>query len=398
MLFPSLVRRQTNLKLPLSIGWRFLKSSKGQTLLIVIGILIGVAVQVFVGSLIEGLQASLVDGTIGNSSQVTVLPEEKGGTFEDDADLIEQLANDERISAASKSFSRNGFIIEEEDETLAVFLRGFEFEEANEIYNFEDAITDGEIPSAENEVMIGVDLADESELSIGDTLDFAASTDSLSELEVVGIFDLGVTSLNESWVVTELETAQTVFEEENQLTNIETQVNDVFAADTVANDILAEIGEEDFNITNWKEENESLLSGLSGQSISSYMIQVFVLVAVLLGIASVLAISAVQKSKQLGILKAMGIKDKIAGRIFLFQGFILGTIGSILGALVGIGLMYAFSVFVTNPDGSSLVPFYVDPQFVLLSVGISIVASTIAAFIPAKNSSRLNPIEVIQNG
>lgn len=398
MLFPSLVRRQTNLKLPLSIGWRFLKSSKGQTLLIVIGILIGVAVQVFVGSLIEGLQASLVDGTIGNSSQVTVLPEEKGGTFEDDADLIEQLANDERISAASKSFSRNGFIIEEEDETLAVFLRGFEFEEANEIYNFEDAITDGEIPSAENEVMIGVDLADESELSIGDTLDFAASTDSLSELEVVGIFDLGVTSLNESWVVTELETAQTVFEEENQLTNIETQVNDVFAADTVANDILAEIGEENFNITNWKEENESLLSGLSGQSISSYMIQVFVLVAVLLGIASVLAISAVQKSKQLGILKAMGIKDKIAGRIFLFQGFILGTIGSILGALVGIGLMYAFSVFVTNPDGSSLVPFYVDPQFVLLSVGISIVASTIAAFIPAKNSSRLNPIEVIQNG
>ena len=60
--------------------------------------------------------------------------------------------------------------------------------------------------------------------------------------------------------------------------------------------------------------------------------------------------------------------------------------------------MYAFSVFVTNPDGSSLVPFFVDPQFVLLSVGISIVASTIAAFIPAKNSSRLNPIEVIQNG
>ena len=386
------------MKLPLSIGWRFLKSSKGQTLLIVIGILIGVAVQVFVGSLIEGLQVSLVDGTIGNSSQVTILPEEKGGTFEDEDDLFDQITEDERITAVSKSFSRNGFIIQDEDETVAVLLRGFEFEEANEIYNFEEAVIDGEQPSAENEVLIGKELAEEAELSIGDTLEFAATTDSLSELEVVGIFDLGVTSLNESWVISELATAQEVFEEDNQLTNIETQVDDVFAADTIANDILNEIGDDNFEITNWKEENESLLSGLSGQSVSSYMIQVFVLVAVLLGIASVLAISAVQKSKQLGILKAMGIKDKIAGRIFLFQGFILGTIGSILGALVGIGLMYVFSVFVTNPDGSSLVPFYVDPTFVLLSVGISIIASTIAAFIPAKNSSKLNPIEVIQNG
>lgn len=386
------------MKLPLSIGWRFLKSSKGQTLLIVIGILIGVAVQVFVGSLIEGLQVSLVDGTIGNSSQVTILPEEKGGTFGDEDDLFDQITEDERITAVSKSFSRNGFIIQDEDETVAVFLRGFEFEEANEIYNFEEAVIDGEQPSAENEVLIGKELAEEAELSIGDTLEFAATTDSLSELEVVGIFDLGVTSLNESWVISELATAQEVFEEDNQLTNIETQVDDVFAADTIASDILNEIGDDNFEITNWKEENESLLSGLSGQSVSSYMIQVFVLVAVLLGIASVLAISAVQKSKQLGILKAMGIKDKIAGRIFLFQGFILGTIGSILGALVGIGLMYVFSVFVTNPDGSSLVPFYVDPTFVLLSVGISIIASTIAAFIPAKNSSKLNPIEVIQNG
>ena len=386
------------MKLPLSIGWRFLKSSKGQTLLIVIGILIGVAVQVFVGSLIEGLQVSLVDGTIGNSSQVTILPEEKGGTFEDEDDLFDQITEDERITAVSKSFSRNGFIIQDEDETVAVLLRGFEFEEANEIYNFEEAVIDGEQPSAENEVLIGKELAEEAELSIGDTLEFAATTDSLSELEVVGIFDLGVTSLNESWVISELATAQEVFEEDNQLTNIETQVDDVFAADTIASDILNEIGDDNFEITNWKEENESLLSGLSGQSVSSYMIQVFVLVAVLLGIASVLAISAVQKSKQLGILKAMGIKDKIAGRIFLFQGFILGTIGSILGALVGIGLLYVFSIFVTNPDGWSLVPFYVDPTFVLLSVGISIIASTIAAFIPAKNSSKLNPIEVIQNG
>lgn len=128
------------------------------------------------------------------------------------------------------------------------------------------------------------------------------------------------------------------------------------------------------------------------------MIQVFVLLAVLLGISSVLAISVVQKSRQIGILKAMGIKDKNASLIFLFQGLLLGVIGAIIGTGLGIGFSYLFSTFVKNPDGTSLVPFYLDIKFVSLSVVIAIASSTIAALIPARRSSKLNPIEVIKNG
>lgn len=386
------------MSLAFSIGMRFLKSSKGQTFLIIIGIVIGVAVQVFVGSLIDGLQVSLVDGTIGSSSQVTITQEVDGETFEADQEMIDNLKEDERLTAVAPSFSQNGFILQEEDETQAVLLRGFDIEDANAIYSFDEALIDGNLPSSDGEIMVGKDFADQNDVAIGDSLEFIASADEMSDLEVVGLFDLGVASLNESWLVSELATAQAVFDEEGQLSSVETQVDDVFAADEIAGDIEQNIEEKDLVTTNWKAENESLLSGLTGQSISSYMIQVFVLVAVLLGIASVLAISGVQKSKQLGILKAMGIKDRTAGLIFLFQGFILGTIGAIVGAAVGLGLMYAFSVFVKNPDGTALVPFYFDPQFVSLSVIIAIIASTLAAFIPAKNSSKLNPIEVIQNG
>lgn len=386
------------MKLALDIGIRFLKTSKGQTLLIIVGIVIGVAVQVFVGSLIEGLQVSLVDGTIGNSSHVTIAAEETGEPFSQDVLSVGELREDEQITAASESFSQNGFILEEEDKTYAVLLRGFELADANEIYDFEGALVEGQMPTSENEVLVGVDFADELGTEKGDILEFITTSNDGDELDVVGIFDLGVSSLNESWVVTDLATAQTLFDESGQLSNIELQVADVFAADVLAAEIEDQVGGEGLATTNWKEENESLLSGLSGQSISSYMIQIFVLVAVLLGIASVLAISGVQKSKQLGILKAMGIKDKTAGQIFLFQGFILGTIGAVVGAAVGIGIMYAFSTFVQNPDGTPLVPFYVDPFFVTLSVLIAIVASTIAAVIPAKNSAKLNPIEVIQNG
>lgn len=386
------------MKLAFSIAMRFLKFSKVQTFVIVVGIVIGVAVQVFVGSLIDGLQFSLVDGTIGSSPHITILAEEKGETFEEDDALVEQLKEEDRLSAVSKSFSRNGFVLKEEEDTYAVLLRGFEFEDANELYGFDESIIEGDLPAGDREIIVGKDFAEEADVAIGDTLDFLTTTNEQTELEVVGMFDLGVSSLNESWVISELATAQAVFGEEGQLTNIETQVFEVFDAEVIATDIEGQIDNDGLVTTNWTQENESLLSGLTGQSISSYMIQVFVLVAVLIGIASVLAISGVQKSKQLGILKAMGIKDRTAGQIFLVQGFVLGTIGAIVGAGVGMGLMYAFSIFVKNADGSSLVPFFVDPVFVSVSVVIAIVASTIAAFIPAKNSSRLNPIEVIQNG
>ena len=386
------------MKLAFSIGMRFLRKSKGQTLLIIIGIVIGVAVQVFVGSLIDGLQFSLVDGTIGSQPHVTIVDEESGETFTDDDDLFNELQEDERLTAVSKSFSRNGFILQDEDETSAVLMRGLEFDNADEIYNLEDALVEGEMPAGVNEILIGTDFSENTGIEVGDSVEFIATANALEELEVVGLFDLGVTSLNESWVISELKTAQTIFEEEGQLSNIEMQVADVFTAGEIADEIEGSIDSNGLMTTNWEEENESLLSGLMGQSISSIMIQVFVLIAVLLGIASVLAISGVQKSKQLGILKAMGIKDRAAGQIFLFQGFVLGSIGAIIGSAVGIGLMYGFSTFVQNPDGTALVPFYVDPQFVMISAGIAVVASTLAAFIPAKNSSKLNPIEVIQNG
>ena len=127
------------------------------------------------------------------------------------------------------------------------------------------------------------------------------------------------------------------------------------------------------------------------------MIQVFVMISVLLGIASVLAITVVQKSKQIGILKAMGIKDKTASLIFLFQGLLLGIAGGILGVALGLGLAFVFTKFAVNSDGTPVVPLYIDYKFILLSALIAVGASTLAALIPARKSLKLNPIEVIRN-
>jgi len=184
------------------------------------------------------------------------------------------------------------------------------------------------------------------------------------------------------------------------VTAIEIQIgpDEVFEADLIAEKLKPILKSPDLELTNWKVQNASLLSGLSGQSVSSYMIQFFVVVSVVLGIASVLAISVLQKSKQIGILKAMGIKTRQASLIFLFQGLILGLIGGTLGLVIGLGLTYSFTIFAVGPDGSPVVPLFIDRNFLFLSFGLAVVASTLAALVPARKSARLDPIEVIRNG
>lgn len=385
------------MRLALSIAIRFLKSSKGQTLLIIIGIAVGVSVQIFLGSLIEGLQVSLIDKTIGNSPQVTVLPKGKQTTFDNPDSIIDKLDKDKDLTAVSQSLDSSGFLFLD-NELYPVFMRGVEFKRANEIYNFKDKLIKGKLPSNKNEIMLGKNLIDELSLKLNDSIVFQTPDKSIKKQKIVGIYDLKVAQLNETWIITNLENAQGIFNKPDKISSIETQVSDVFAADTAGKEVSNIIESEEVKVTNWKDQNEELLSGLSGQSASSYIIQAFVLLSVLLGISSVLAISVVQKSRQIGILKAMGIKDKAASLVFLFQGLILGTIGSIVGMGLGLSLTYIFSNFVKNSDGTPLVPFYLDFKFIGISIIVAILFSTIAALIPARKSSKLNPIEVINNG
>jgi lipoprotein-releasing system permease protein len=125
---------------------------------------------------------------------------------------------------------------------------------------------------------------------------------------------------------------------------------------------------------------------------------VFVLISVVLGIASILAIIVLQKSKQIGILKAMGIKNSDASLIFLFQGLILGIFGALTGVLLGIGLLVSFQTFAIDATtGDPVIPLNIEYSFIALSALIAVGVSTVAALVPARKSSKLSVIEVIRN-
>jgi len=385
------------MKLPFKIALRFLKSSKGQTVLIALGIAIGVSVQIFIGSLIQGLQKSLVDTTIGNQPQVSITATNEDKLIEGYDEILSSIKDNEE-EVINLSVAADGpALINHEDNTYSILVRGFNIEESDALYNIKESVVEGNLPINEYEVLIGIDLKNESGINIGDEIDVVANFGDTQTFKVTGIFNLGVSSLNSSWTITTLETAQNMFSYDNRVTSIDMQVTDVFAADAVDTSITERLGSDDLLVDNWKDQNEDLLSGLNGQSVSSLMIQVFVMISVLLGIASILAITVVQKSKQIGILKAMGIRDKTSSLIFLFQGLLLGVAGAIAGVVLGLLLAFVFTKFALNPDGTPVVPLFIDPMFIALSAGIAVIASVIAALIPARKSSRLDPIEVIRN-
>lgn len=385
------------MKISFKIALRFLKSTKGQTALIALGIAVGVSVQIFIGSLIQGLQKSLIDKTVGNSSQVTLSSDTSDRLISDYDSIVDNIKeSDSRIKDVSV-VSDSPALIKTDLKTYSVLVRGMNIDDSDKIYDLKDSIYEGKVPNNKFETLVGKDLKEDLNLNLNDKIGLITNSGDVKTLIVTGFYDLKVASINKAWLITDLSSAKELFSTGDKITGIEMQVTDVFKADEIATVIGSNINRSDIKVDNWKDQNASLLSGLNGQSISSYMIQVFVMVSVILGIASVLIITVVQKSKQIGILKAMGIKDSQSSLIFLFEGFLLGLMGAILGVALGLGLSFIFTKFALNPDGTPVVELYINYNFIIISAVIALIASTLAALIPARGSSKLNPIEVIRN-
>ena len=248
------------------------------------------------------------------------------------------------------------------------------------------------------EIMIGRDLREDVQVDIGDRLVVKKPDGKEYAFFISGFYNLGVASINESWILANLETTQRIFDFSNRITSIEATVNDVFAADKRAREIEQLLDNDDIEVQNWKEQNEELLSGLEGQRISSIVIQAVIIVSVVIAISSVLAITVLQKSKEIGILKAMGIKNLAASSIFIYEGFLVGLLGATLGITLGLGLLYGFNASTTGPGGAAIVDLYIEYNFILTSWLLGLAASTFAGILPARKSLKLSPVEVIREG
>ncbi len=401
------------------VALRYLREGRNQTMLILAGIGVGVGVIVFLSALISGLQTSLIANTLGSQPHIVVRPPDdvaRRMREDDPADgviaarvekasqrprpillwqhvmtTIESVPGVTATSpvAAGAAFATRG------DASKAVAVRGIDPERFVRIIDVPAKMKSGQFRVGGTDVVIGYELADSLGVGVGDKLRLASSEGRSDVFTVAGTFDLGARDVNQRWALVSLRNAQTLLDLEGGITTIELRVDRIFEADRLAAEVA---GRTWLVAESWMQTNRSLLIGLRSQDSSSYMIQFFVTLAVALGIASVLVVSVVQKSREIGILKAFGTSTRLASRIFLVQGGVLGFAGSMIGCAIGTLLALAFASLAKNPDGSPTFPVDLNLQRYLLATLVATLTGIVAAVFPARRAARMDPAEVIRYG
>ena len=305
----------------------------------------------------------------------------------------EVLRRDPEIIATSPAATGDAFA-RRANASRPVVLYGVVPERFDAIIAVRDHLVAGRYQLEGREALIGSELADDLGLGVGDELRIQTPMGGDALLRVRGIFDLGNRQVNQRWVLTSLRSAQALLDLAGGANAIHAKVRRIFDAEEVAQRLAARTG---LVTKSWMAENEQLLIGLRSQSSSSYTIQAFVFLAVAMGIASVLVVSVVQRTREIGILRAMGTTRQTIAAVFVIQGALVGLFGSLIGSGLGGLLSFVFSRANANPDGSATFPIALEPRLFLLATVLATITGIFASLLPARRAGRLDPVEAIRH-
>ena len=403
----------------LRVALRFLREGHMQTLLIIVGVAAGVAVIAYVSALINGLQSNTLAKTLGAQAHISlrapddlvtpaalpvvgaaVLTETQPraqrlrsvANWQALVPLLERLPD---VAGVSPMVSGSGLALRGEA-SQAIALMGVDLDRYDRVVGLRSKVVSGSARLAPGEAIVGRELAADLGVRVGDrlTVQTGGAGGTVSDaVRVTALVDLGVKDLNRRTVIVPLRAAQSLLALPGGATQIDLTLKDVWVAQTLASELQTRLP---YKIESWQESNAQLVSALNAQSISTAIIRGVVLAVVVLGIASVLVVSVVQKGREIGILRAMGATRGQVLRVFLVQGAVVGVLGSALGLLLAVALIWVFTHFVRGSDGLPLFSITLPPAMGLQVALIASVCGVLAAVAPARRAAALDPAQAIR--
>lgn len=386
-----------------------------QTLLIIVGVAAGVAVIAYISALVSGLQSNTLAKTLGAQAHISLrAPDDvvtpaavhPHGTLslsdvQPRAQRLRSVVNWQAlmplleqwpgVAGVSPTVSGSGLALRGEA-VQSIALTGVELERYDRMIGLRSKVVSGTARLAPGEAIIGRELAQDLGLRVGDRL--TVQTGSLSEaIRITALVDLGIKDLNRRTVIVPLRAAQNLLALPGGATGLDLTLDNVWIAQAMTDTLRRQFP---YKIESWQENNAQLVSALNAQSISTGIIRGVVLAVVVLGIASVLVVSVVQKGREIGILRAMGATRGQILRVFLLQGAVLGAIGSVLGLALAVALIWVFTHFVRGSDGLPLFVIGLPPMIGLQIALIATVSGVLAAIAPARRAARLDPAQAIR--
>ncbi len=404
----------------LFIGRRYLKSKRKQafisliTLISVGGVALGVAALIVVTSVMTGFTRQLTDKILGVYSHLVVLKE--GESFVDYLEVIQELNRVPGVVASTPFIQTQVMLTGAGGDMTGAVLRGVDVKTAPSVISikrdmvkgsFDDLVRTEDQPPG---VILGTELAQKLGVVVGDNLIMLSPmggeaspfgmTPKMKRFTVVGIFDSGMFEYNGTFAYISLPTAQSFLEIPGAVTGIEVRLADVYKAKETGKLIRATLSFS-YYVLDWMDMNRNLFAALALQKATLFVILTLIIFVAAFNIASTLIMVVMEKNKDIAILSAMGATKGGIMRIFMFEGFVVGAFGTMIGLILGLGtcrLLERYHFIGLDPKiyYFTTLPVQIVSSDVAVIIAASLAICLASAVYPAWRASRMDPLDAIR--
>lgn len=413
-------------KLELQIAWRYLRSRRGSKLLSLIsiiaigGVAVGVSALIVIIGVMNGLQHDLREKILVGSPDIRVLSYGEGLKITAWEQTLEKVRKQPGVVAAAPFVLTEGVMTTGSDYSGGVYIVGIlpAARGVPDVTTIRSHAISGDFRFASSDgerrgVVLGKLLAARFNKWPGDTINLLTAGGAkmnavtgglvprIERFEVTGILSTGMYEYDNAYAFIALDKAQELAGLGDGVTGIEVKTADRWQAAIVAPQLVAALGWP-FRTVDWEEQNHSLFQALKLEKLGMGVILLLIVLVAAFNIVSTLTMVVADKTKEIGILKAMGMPAKSIRRIFFAQGVVIGVVGTFLGLLLGFGAAigldkYKFIKLDPQVYFIDHLPVATQPDDVIIIVLASIAIAAIATLYPSIQASRLFPLEAIRH-
>ena len=397
------------------------------SLISVVGVMLGVAVLIIVISVMSGFDRQLREKLLGFNSHLKVLQTQT--TMQRYEEVMGPVASNKLVKGVAP-FVLGKVLLETQNSAGgalvdAPWLRGVDAKLEGNVSVLTNSVITGKFDLSGPGMLVGADMARALKLRVGDKVSVFsprqlqkmkeqkdkknAEMTTATEFEIRGIFDVGYYEFNAQVVVVSLVNAQDMYDLGDAVHGLLVMLHDPFQAEVVRNQLREVLG-LGFTIPIWPEENSGILNALAVEKNVMFYLLFFIMIVAAFGICSALITFVVQKTREIGILKAVGATNAQVMWIFLSQSVIVGVLGVITGFGLGILAVHyrnEFLRFMNKLTGWELfpaaiynfaeLPALIVPGDIAIICGGSLVICVLAGLLPAWNAGRLKPVEALRH-
>jgi lipoprotein-releasing system permease protein len=418
------------MRFELFVALRYLKAKRKQTMVSVIsaisvlGITAGVMALVIALALSTGFREDIQTKIVGATSYINLLRID-GTPLQDYEPLLAELGRVSHVTGAAPAILNQVFVASATRNQGAV-LKGIDPIRERQVSDFFSYVVDGDphaleqrtesapadldTPPPPSNIIIGHEMARALGVKLGSTLEVFfpmgrltpfGMTASEKTFRVAAIFESGLWDYDSNWVYTDMAAARRLFSLlPGSASVLQFRTDNVEEVEPVAAAIRAVAG-SGFITTTWIDLNKPLFSALKLEKIALFLTIGLIVFVASLNIVTTLIMMVLEKQRDIAILTAMGATQRTIMWVFMLQGLIIGLIGTILGAVLGIGVTRVLDTYKlirlqAEVYGIPYVPFHVKIWDVVLICATALLISFVATIYPARSASRLDPVEILR--